>query len=360
MRWKMPMAWSEKRQRAQSSTYLGTSSLDRASEWDADRERLRSAPDHAKVDLKKQLIQRRVRKTIAAYILVQLGLSDEGGSAAPPPKTSDRPKSAHQPQFRQEAQSYATAPASQSPSAGSKSDLSLSASISGPPGEPGISQTVHTSKELDIIFRDMLPFFDGKESEQNWSNREKSIIKLGNITRGNAPHEFTAAYIAGIRSLLDGILKTVNSLRTTVSTNGCQFVQEVARVVGPGLDPMVEILLQSLIKLCGGTKKISAANGNLTVDAILGNVSYNIRLLQHIWGACQDKNIQPRRYATGWLKTIIIKHGNHKSHLEHSGGAELMQKCVTKGLEDSDKDVRESMRSTYWKFAAIWPDRADV
>ena len=306
------------------------------------------------------MIQRRVRKTIASYILTQLGLSDEGGSAALPPKNSDRPRSAHQPQIRQEAQSYTATPAPQSPFAGSKAEPSPPASASGPVVEPGISQTVHTQKELEAIFRDMLPFFEGKESEQNWSNREKSILKLGNITRGNAPHEFTAAYLGGIKSLLDGILKTVNSLRTTVSTNGCQLVQEIARVVGPGLDSMVEILLQSLIKLCGGTKKISAANGNITVDAILGNVSYNLRLLQHIWGACQDKNIQPRRYATGWLKTIIMKHSNHKSHLEHTGGVELMQKCVVRGLEDSDKDVRESMRSTYWKFAAIWPDRAEM
>ncbi|KAI9890941.1 MAG: suppressor of tub2 mutation [Vezdaea aestivalis] len=311
----------------------------------------RTAPDHAQADLKKQLISRQVRKTIAGYILAQLELPTE----PQPSRNTDRPISSHSVIHHPEPHNGTSATLESSRKVGpSQEEL--------PPPKPveqGIAQTVHTQKELEGIIREMQPCFEGKESEHNWLSREKTIIKLGNITRGNAPQDFPTAYIAGVKTLLDGILKTVDSLRTTVSSNGCQLVQEITRTAGPGIDSMVDILLQRLIKLCGGTKKISAANGDATVNVILANVSYHLRILQYILSACQDKNIQPRRYATGWVRTILDKYGSHKHHLEHGGGADILQKCVVRGLEDSDKDVRESMRRTYWKYASIWPEKAE-
>ena len=163
---------------------------------------------------------------------------------------------------------------------------------------------VNTQRELDDTFRDMYSFFEGKESEGNWLKREQSCTKLRRLNAGNAPSDFHDAFLLGIKGLLDGILKAVNSLRTSLSKEGCSLIQEIARTAGPGLDPMVEILLQNLIKLCGGTKKISSQQGNVTVDIIISRVSYNIRIMQHIWAACQDKNVQPRTYAYGMAKNI--------------------------------------------------------
>lgn len=218
---------------------------------------------------------------------------------------------------------------------------------------------VNTQRELDDTFRDMHPFFDGKESEQNWLKREQSCTKIRKLNAGNAPSDFHDAWLAGIKAILDGILKAVNSLRTSLSKEGCAVVQEVTRTAGPGLDPMVEILLQNLIKLCGGTKKISSQAGDATVDIILSKVSYNVRIMQHIWLACQDKNVQPRTYAAGWLKTVLKKESHHKNHVEHSGGLELIDKCIKKGLADANPGVREKMRGTYWAFAQIWPTKAE-
>ncbi len=219
---------------------------------------------------------------------------------------------------------------------------------------------VNTSRELEDTFRDMHPFFEGKESEANWLKREQSCTKLRRLNAGNAPSDFHDMFLAGIKSLLDGILKAVNSLRTSLSKEGCSAVQEIARTAGSGMDSMVEILLQNLIKLCGGTKKISSQQGNATVDIIISNVSFNIRIMQHIYLACQDKNVQPRTYATGWLKTMLKKEAHHKSHLEHTGALDLIEKCIKKGLADANPGVRENMRSTYWTFAQIWPAKADA
>lgn len=219
---------------------------------------------------------------------------------------------------------------------------------------------VHTQRELDDIFREMVPHFEGKETEQNWGARDKDVLKLRRLTKGNAPSEFHTAFAAGIKSLLDGVLKVANSLRTTMSTNGCQLVQELARTLGPALDPMAEIMLQSFVKMSAATKYISAQNGYHTVDTIFQNVSYSARLMQHVWFAYQDKNVQPRTYASGWLTMLIKKHSQQKSLIEHSGGLELVEKCIKKGLADPNPKVRESTRATYWVFAQVWPDKAEA
>ena len=219
---------------------------------------------------------------------------------------------------------------------------------------------VESSRDIEEIFREMNPWFEGKEAESNWLRREKSILKLRRLTRGNAPHQYATTFLANVKALLDGILKAVNSLRTTVCTIGCHFIQDLARECGSGLDNMVEILLQSLIKLCGNTKKISAAKANDTVTSIMAHVSYHLRLLQHIHHATQDKNVQPRTYACGWLKTILSAHEHLVFTIEHSGGLDLIEKSIVVGLSDGNPSVRENMRPVYWAYAKIWPQKSET
>jgi CLIP-associating protein 1/2 len=309
----------------------------------------RNAPGHAKADLKKQLILRDIRKSIATYIMLQLGISSDTVEATS--STQSRPielasstQSRPKPQFSQSMSAVEMPPSSQTE----------------PEQEQMDPLDVYSKHELEDIFSAMHPSFEGRESEQNWLAREKNCTKLRRMTRGNAPTEYQLLFLAGIKALLDGILKAVNSLRTTLSSRGCLTIQDLARICGPGIDPMVEILMQNLVKLCGGTKKIASQNGNVTVACILAHTSYHHRILQHLWAACQDKNVQPRTYCTTWLKTVLEKHSNQKSHIEHTGGLELIEKALKRGLADANADVRVGMRGTYWVFARTWPARAEA
>lgn len=206
----------------------------------------------------------------------------------------------------------------------------------------------------------MSPCFEGREDESNWKPRDNSVLKLRRLLKGNAPSDFQAGFVVGVKGLLDGILKVANTLRTTMSTNGCQFFQELASTMGPAIDSMVEILFQSFLKMCSATKHISSQNGNATIDVILYHVSYNNRLSQHVWSAAQDKNVQPRIYAAGWLKSILKKQSHNKTTFEHSGGLDLAEKSIKKGLADANPKVRENMRATYWFFAHHWPSKGDA
>ncbi|KAH7385569.1 protein STU1 [Phaeosphaeria sp. MPI-PUGE-AT-0046c] len=308
-----------------------------------------SAPEHAKANLKKQLVATNVRKAIATYITAHL---DGAATAAapreeelppPPPPQRERPLPTQRAHTLQPDHGIADSLAAELP----------------PPTEAVVMDPIHiyTQRELDDIFRDMAPCFEGKENEQNWLARDKNTTKLRRILMGNAPSEFTGAFIAGIKSLLDGILKVSNTLRTTMSTNGCQLVQELAKTLGHAIDPWVEILLQSFIKMCAATKNIAAQNGNTTVEAIISNATYNSRIMQHVSFASQDKNVQPRTHSASWVKTLIRK---HKAYIEHTGGSEALEKIIRKGVADANPKVRESYRSTYWTFALVWPQRAEA
>lgn len=218
---------------------------------------------------------------------------------------------------------------------------------------------ITSAREIDEMVHNMLPHFEGRESEGNWLLRQRDVYTLRRLTRGNAPQYFSHQYLAAIKSLLDGIFKVVTSLRTTASTTGCVFIQDLARICRTQIDPMVEIMMQNLLKVCSSMKKITAQAASTTVDVIIENVTYTSRILQHVSGSCQDKNVQLRLHGAGWLKTLISKQAGHTSSLEHNGGVGLLEKSIKSGLSDANPGVREKMRVTFWVFFDIFPQRAD-
>ncbi|KAF2225051.1 clasp N terminal-domain-containing protein, partial [Elsinoe ampelina] len=302
----------------------------------------RGASTPAKNDLKKQLKVHAVRQSIASQILAQLGLSDRPALEVDlGASTRSLPAFDHVSHFAQSIHSEEAKPP--------------------PPDEiPMDPIFVNSKQELEDMFRDMMPHFEGRESEENWSLRDKDVTKLRKLLKGNGPSEYYAVYMTGMKQLQEGILKAANSLRTTMMTNACQLVQELARNLGPAMDSMVELFLQSFVKMCAATKAIATQSGNQTVDTIFQYVSYNIKLSQHIWFAAQDKNKQPRVCAAGWLRTLLNRQAGSRTHFEHVGGLDLAEKTIQKCLTDADPKVKESMRATYWTYAKLWPEKAET
>ncbi|KAJ5577022.1 hypothetical protein N7535_003948 [Penicillium sp. DV-2018c] len=346
-------------------------------------ELFRNGPARAKSDLQKQMAARGVRKSIANAVLSGIGLA----SAEPEATSSTRPISrAERPVSVMSSRSHAAEhhddelePVKSRPASRAHRERPAASSVVAEPHgyhhAPALKQPpqqelapedglepydVASARDIDDLVRDMLPWFEGKESEDNWSKREKNVILFRRLTRGNAPQDFSQTYLNAVKTLLDGIFKVVNSLRTTMSSNGSLLIQDIARRCGPKIDPMVEIIMQNLLKLCSALKKIAAQNGNIAVDTIINNVSYSHRLLQHVCFATQDKNVGVRLFASGWLKSLIIRHAHHKSAVEHGGGLELIEKSITKCLGDANPGVREATRSTFWTFYGVWPERANV
>lgn len=320
-------------------------------------ELFQNAPGKAKADLKAQLKTFHVRPAIEQAILKELipRATTPGPDAEPTTAAADAPV-AHEP-------SAPAATTTRPNLAASVSSFATERPITPVPDtrtdtvEPSY---LNTTRELENMLQDMHGYFEDRESEHNWKLREQSIKKLRKLLAGNAATDFYDQFLAGIIGLRDGIIKAVTSLRTSLSQEGCNLVQDIAVTYGPGIDPMVELLMQTFIKLAGSTKKISSQNGNICINTMISRVTYTPRIMVHVAGACGDKNVQPRLYATAWLKTLLDKEAHHKSHIEHGGGLEMLETSIKKGLNDPNPGVREKMRSTYWKFHEIWPARADA
>ncbi|KAL2853330.1 clasp N terminal-domain-containing protein [Aspergillus pseudoustus] len=215
---------------------------------------------------------------------------------------------------------------------------------------------VASTRDLDSVLREISPPFQGRETEDNWMQRFHGLLTLRRVTVGNAPHEFPQAFIAAIKVWLDNIFKVVLSLRTSMITMGCFMVEDLARVLGPRLDPMIDIFMQNLMKLCMSMKKLVGSIGNTTVEVMIKNLTRNSRLLSHVTTAAQEKNVNLRLYGASWIKIIITQQTEHKLSAE---GVNNIETCIRKSLVDANPGVREATRSTFWAFHGVWPKRAN-
>lgn len=301
-----------------------------------------NAPNTAKSDLKRQLKNYKVRPAIEQAIVKEL--APNGGRSETPSAPAPAPTRSH----------LAASVSSMS------SERPITPAVPESQNDPVEPLYVNTNRELDDMFKGMAWEYEGRETEQNWQKREQGMTTLRRLNAGNAASDFHDTFVNSLRAMLDGIIKSLTSLRTSLSKEACALIEDIAQTLGPSIEPMVELLMQTLLKMTAATKKITSQMASSTIDTIISRIVYTPRLMQHIWGACQDKNVQPRLYTTSWLKTLIKKVANNKHHIEHTGGVDLMEKCLKKGLADANPGVREKMRATYWAFWAVWPARADA
>ncbi|KAL4880890.1 clasp N terminal-domain-containing protein [Aspergillus karnatakaensis] len=212
-----------------------------------------------------------------------------------------------------------------------------------------------SAREFEEIYTGMLDCFQGKEEENNWTHREKSVKMLRRITHGNAPHDFPEAFMQGIKILLDGISKVALSLRTSMTTNGLLLIRDLACVCQSQLDPVIDIILQVCLKVCVNQKRIAADRGDITVTTLLENLTCNTRLLSHITTAALGNSPQLRGYSAGWITVILEHQSRHKTTPE---GAKSIAEVIKVNLSYASAEVRQNYRATFWAFYHAWQTRA--
>ena len=216
---------------------------------------------------------------------------------------------------------------------------------------------MQSAKDLDVIFHGMSITFDGRETEFNWKQRDNHLLELCKICEGTAPKEQHHAFVGGVRAILDGIIASLISERTTLSNHAAAFVQVLAKTIGSSIHPMLDLLLPATIKLCAFTKPISSRAGNETMrDILAGSKSYTPRLLHHVTSAFTSETASPRIYAPVWLESLLKMYA---SQIDHAGGARQVEEAVRRGLNDANAKARENSRPLYWAFAKQWPSRAE-
>ncbi|KAI9257161.1 clasp N terminal-domain-containing protein [Phascolomyces articulosus] len=216
-------------------------------------------------------------------------------------------------------------------------------------------------KETERYLTSMLKHFDGKESDTNWEVREQTINRLREIVQSTIIPEEKVNLARYIRSYGEAIGHSVQSLRTTLALSALGLVEDIGVQLGYDLDPFTtDLLFLRLFRCASTTKKIIAIHAKDACNSYLSNIPYRFRIVQHITEVMGEKNIQLRHYATLYLKTILETHtreGNSGNMIEKSGGLDLVEKAMKKGLSDASPMVREAWRQVFSILQIHWPER---
>ncbi|KZT72610.1 hypothetical protein DAEQUDRAFT_722772 [Daedalea quercina L-15889] len=339
--------------------------------------------DAARADLKREMTKKGVRKAIVDGVLLRL-LAGGSGGASTPGTTSDAgsengdaahkeyvPPSIALMNRRPTQSAIAGLPRtmSQSSVASMPRPASRSAMASPPPADspttpsggsdvrPVYIASVH---DLENEFASMLGHFEGKETEHNWAPREQSVQRVRGMLKGEVHARFHDAFLLGLKNgFINASLKTLASLRTTVSANTCLLYSELAIALGADLDPFCDVLLTNLLRMGSLTKKITAQQSQTTADNIITHTTAQPRMIIPLLSNCaQDKSTQMRQYALGHIQVYLDANGARAKHaIESTGGVELIDKSIRKALGDPNPKVREDGRKTFWVFEGIWSDR---
>lgn len=216
--------------------------------------------------------------------------------------------------------------------------------------------------DLNHYASEFLPLFSDKETEFNWNPREKSIIHIRSLLRGNSPKDFSEEFLMFLKEVSEGINKAITSLRTTLCAHGCFLIKECSIIMKECFDPLIDLFIPTLIKLCSSTKHITSSNANVALSAIFINSSFSIKLMQRIQSASIEKNVQPRSYSGTWLHIFIVRFHDNPAFVSHNGsntGIEISSKVLQKLLADPNPTVRQTAKTTYWCFWEMFPSEAE-
>ncbi|KZT33731.1 hypothetical protein SISSUDRAFT_992747, partial [Sistotremastrum suecicum HHB10207 ss-3] len=324
-----------------------------------------SVADAARADLKREMAKKNVRKGIVEEVLAKvLG----GGSSAQSEPIHEA--AIPLPLSRSNTQrGTPRAPPIQAAQNERESSPSRPASRATEVPLPGASDSVSaiyiaSAKDLEHEFQQMAPFFEasynGKETEQNWADRERSIVRIRGMLAGDVHVRYRDVFLAGLKSSLEKTLKTLTSLRTTVSSQTCSLYSELAVHLGTSMDAFLDVLLNPLLRMSALTKKITAAQSQASVTALISNTSASPKHWTHfLFEMMQERGIQARAYGIGHVKTYLSVHGAKSKHLiESSGGLDNLDKAIRKALSDTNPAVRDSARDCFWVYDGIWREKA--
>lgn len=211
------------------------------------------------------------------------------------------------------------------------------------------------SKQLEQDSASMLPAFEGRETEQNWSVRQDSVLRLRQYLRGNACIDYLPELLSVLKTLLPGILLALLSLRTTLSSSAIQLIKEMAIILKSNIDPFLELILPNLLKVCSVTKKLASQAANVTFAAILVNCGVLSRNLSFISLAAHDTNAQLRVFSSNWIFMLISLSPELKNLASLQTNLKAFEKLICRGLADSNSQVREVYRKSFWKLSEYFP-----
>ncbi|KAJ3040043.1 suppressor of tub2 mutation [Rhizophlyctis rosea] len=305
-------------------------------------------------DIKKELTKQQIRQSIVDVIMAQLNENT--------PRALDASRVGSILELVESTSSSRRETLSSLPSAistpaklGAPPPSAITGGSAAPEPDPIM---VSSERDLEREFANFSAAFAGKETEQNWESRELALQRLRGLCRGNGVQ--MEIFGSLFQTVLDPVTKTV-SCQHVISRRYARN-SHLANNLKSKLDPLGEILLTNLLKLSSQSKKlvITASTNALTV--LLRRTTYNVKYLQHFLTASTDKSTSTRAAAAGFIKTVVEKmvgSQDDKMAFEKSGGVEMVEKFLQKGLQDANAAVRETGKEIFSLLQTYWSERAE-
>lgn len=217
--------------------------------------------------------------------------------------------------------------------------------------------------DLSRISKKYLAFFNGKESEQNWSVREECIRQLRRIVRGNIVNDHLDDFKAFIINFVDAIAKSVESLRTTLSSSACHLIKEMAIILKSHFDSLTDLFFQPLINVCLRKKSITSRLAHTAISAIFINCSYHQKFIVKIkaWSGERNDTVF-HAFCTKWLQILIIRFHAvpslfNKVSTQYTSGPRvpLLHEMLKSLLSDANALVRQAAREAFWEVCTFSP-----
>ncbi|ORX72008.1 hypothetical protein DL89DRAFT_105631 [Linderina pennispora] len=201
---------------------------------------------------------------------------------------------------------------------------------------------------------EVMSFFDGRESEANWVQRERAVVLFRAIIWGNSAIEFCSELVAMFREHIHEIVKAVNSLRTSLSGHGMRLCEDIAMRLGPHASPLFDPIVGALLKQCAQTKKIAAQAAASAMAVVFQHFPLRAKAIETLRYYIADKS-PVLRLAVVTTCTCVLR--SHATVLQHSSGDRRSTEVFAhisvvakQGVMDAQPSVREPSRELFWEF----------
>lgn len=155
----------------------------------------------------------------------------------------------------------------------------------------------------------------------------------------------------------------MHTLRTTLALTCCSTVVTLSALGSSLLDPHLEQLLTNLLKLTTNTKKLVATAACTAIESLLKTCTpIHLRNISLIESRGSEKNPAGRVAVCNFLRLILEESMGstwNAEALEKSGGLEVIERGVKRGLTDASPVAREQSRAAWGLLKEGWPDRAE-
>eukprot|EP01135_Chromosphaera_perkinsii_P003662 Nk52_evm41s250 gene=Nk52_evmTU41s250 len=195
--------------------------------------------------------------------------------------------------------------------------------------------------------------YSALEGEKNdWEFRVRSMRKLRSLLNGNCI-EFDE-FFTSLKSLGKPLSSCVRDLRSQVSREACITISHLARTLKNDFETFASDYVPSLLKQVVNSARVMAQSADFCNRQIIVN-THCPKLLPLYIEHLSSKSATLRAKSASYLELYLTSWGN--ARMEKSANA--FQEAIVGAVSDADPKVRNTMRSVYWIFVELYPERQE-